>query len=67
MSDRYKKKCGCFNYVEQWLILAAAVTCCVSVSAFASLDAIPVGITRPAVGIKFCAITVGIKKFKPII
>ena len=49
------------------LILASAVTGCVSFSAFASLVAIPEGITSSAVGIKVCAITEGIKHYKPII
>ena len=49
------------------LILVWAVTACVSISAFASLVAIPVGITSSAVGIKICAITAGIKKYKSII
>ena len=35
--------------------------------AFASLDAIPVGITSSAVGIKICAITAGMEKYKSII
>ena len=40
--------------------------CCVSISAFASLVAIPVGVTSSAVGIKICAIIEGIKKYKSI-
>ena len=52
------------NYVEQLLILASAVTECVSVFAFASLVAIPVGIISSALGIKICTITAGIKKCK---
>ena len=43
------------------------VTGCVSISAFASLVGIPVGIASSAVGIKICAITVEIKKCKAII
>ena len=49
------------------LILASAITGCVSISAFASLVCVPVGITSSAVGIKICAITVGIKKYKSFI
>ena len=55
------------NYVEQLLILASTVTGCISISVFASLVAIPVGITSFAVGIKICAITSEIKKYKSII
>ena len=43
------------------------VTGCVSISAFALLVAIPVGIASSAVGIKICAITAAIKKYKSII
>ena len=39
------------------------VSGCVSISAFASLLAIPVGITSSAVGINNCAITAEIKKY----
>ena len=49
------------------LILVSAVTGCVSISAFASFVAIPVGITSSAVRIKTCAITAGMKKYKSII
>ena len=48
------------------LFLASTVTGCVSMSEFASLAAIPVGITRYAVGIKIYAITAGINKYKSI-
>ena len=40
--------------------LASTVTGCVSISAFNLLDVIPVGITSSSVGIKICAIVVGI-------
>ena len=49
------------------LILSSVVTDCVSISAFASLVAIPVRIASSAVGIKICANTGGIKKYKSII
>ena len=49
------------------LILASIVTGCVSISIFASLVCDPVDIMSSAVGIKICAITAGIKKFKSII
>ena len=47
--------------------LVSTVTGCVSVSAFASLVCVPVGISSFAVGIKICTITAGIKKYKSII
>ena len=43
------------------------VTGSVSVSTFASLFGIPKGIVSAAVGLKICAITSGIKKYKFII
>ena len=46
------------------LILASAVTGCVSISAFALLVCVTVGITIPAVEMKTCAITAVIKKYK---
>ena len=48
-------------------ILVSTVTVCVSVSAFASLVCVPVGITSFAVGIKICAMTEGIKNYKAVI
>ena len=67
MSEKYRKKCKYLNYVEHLLILSSIITGCVSISAFASLVCVPVGITSSAVGIKICAITTGIKKYKSII
>ena len=49
------------------LFLASTVTNWVSISAFASVFFVPVGITNPAVGLKICAITTEIKKYKSII
>ena len=49
------------------LILDSIVIACVSISAFASLVCVLVGITSSAVGIKICAITAGIKNYKSII
>ena len=42
-------------------------TGCISVSAFTSILFIPLEITSSAIGLKICAITAGIKKYKPII
>ena len=64
MSQKYKKPCMHLSYAEKLLILASTITSCVSISAFASLVCAPVGITCSAVGLKICAITAGIKKYK---
>ena len=53
-------------YIKHFLILDSAITGCISVSAFASLLGIPVGITSFAIGLKIYAITAGIK-YKSII
>ena len=66
MSEKYKAY-KYLNYVEHLLILILTVTGCVSISAFASLVCVSVGITSSAVGIKICAITAGIKTYKSII
>ena len=49
------------------LVLAATITGCVSISAFASLVCVPIGITSSAIGINICANTAGIKRYKSII
>ena len=53
--------------MEDLLILVSVVTGCVSISGFASLVHMSVGITSSAVGLKPYAITVGIKKYKSTI
>ena len=40
---------------------------CVSISAFAPLVGIPIGIRSSSIGIKTCVITAGIKNYKSII
>ena len=67
MSEKYKKRCKYFNYVEHLLILASGITGCVSISTFHSLVYVPVFITSSGVGIKMFAITTGFKKYKSII
>ena len=44
MSEKYKKTRKYLNYVENLLILVSRVTGCVSISAFASLVCVPVGL-----------------------
>ena len=55
------------NYIEHFYILATAITGCISISAFASLVGIPIRITSSEVGLKACAITAWINKYKSII
>ena len=61
MSKKHKKVCTALNYIEYLLILASTVTGCVSISTFASLVGIPIGIASSVVGLKIFAITSGIK------
>ena len=67
MSKKHKKVCTTLNYIEHFLIVASSITECISISVFASLIGIPIGITSSAKELKICAITAGIKKYKSII
>ena len=67
MSKKYKKVCGVLNYIDHSLIVISTITGCVSISAFATLVGIPIGITSSAIGLEICVITAGIKKYKSII
>ena len=57
MSKKHKNVCCVLNYIENVLILVSTV----SISGFASLNVIPVGIANFAVGLIICVITPGIK------
>ena len=52
MSTKHKKVCTTLNYIEHSLILASTVTGCISVSTFASLLGIPIGITSSVIGLQ---------------
>ena len=67
ISENYKKICATLNYIQHFLILASTITGCISISAFASLLGIPIGITSSAIGLKICAIAAGFKTYKSII
>ena len=56
MSRKHKKVCTTLNYIEHFLILASAITGCISISVFASLLGIPIGITSSALGLLAVAI-----------
>ena len=55
------------NYIDHSLIVISTITGCVSISLFASLVGIPIGISSSIIGLKICVITVGIKKYESII
>ena len=67
MSKKYKKVCATLNYIEHFLISASSITEHVSISSLASLVGIPIGIKSSAIGLKICAITAGIEKYKSVI
>ena len=67
ISEKYKKACKYINYVDYLLILVSATTGYVSISTFAWLVCVPVGITSSTVGIQICATTAEIKKYMSII
>ena len=62
-SKKYKRGCRILYYTKHLLILISAVTGSVSISGFASLAGIPIGITSSAIGLKICEITAEIKKY----
>ena len=64
MSRKHNKLPTTLNYIKHFLILASAITRCISIYAFASW---PIGITSSAIGLKIWAINAEIKKYKSII
>ena len=64
MSKMDKNVCRILNYIDCFLITISAITECVSISAFASLVGIQIGITSSAVELKICVITIRIEKKK---
>ena len=62
-----KKNYKILNYTEHLLKLASTVSGCISISAFSSSVDISVGIASSEATLKICVITVGIKKYKPVI
>ena len=56
MSKKHKKACATLNYIEHFLILCSTITGGVSISAFASLVCITIGIMSSAIGLKICTI-----------
>ena len=63
MSKKHEKGCATLNYIKHLLILASLVTGFVSISVFAYLVGIPVGIASFAAGLKISAKTAGSKKY----
>ena len=53
MSKKHKKVCVTLDYIEHFFILASTVTGCISISAFASLVGISIGIASSVIALKF--------------
>ena len=47
-------------YIERFLILGSTIAGCVSISSFACLIGISIGILSSVIGLKICAITASI-------
>ena len=67
MSRKNDQVCTALHYIEHFLALSSSVTRCISISDFAFLLGISIGITSSEIGLKICAIAAGIKKYKLII
>ena len=67
VSKKHGKVCRTLIQNEHFLISSSTIVGCVSISAIASLVGITKGITSSAIGLKICAITAAIKKYKSII
>ena len=67
MSKMHKKVCKVLNYIDHLLIVISTITGCVSISAFASLVGVTIGIASSAVGLKIYAKSVGIKKYNHLL
>ena len=63
ISEKHEKVSRPLKYFEYFLVFISAASACVSISTFASIVAIPVGIASSAIGTKIC-ITEGIKKYQ---
>ena len=59
--------CNSKLHWTHFYFLDSTTTGCISISAFASLVGIPIEIKSSAIGLKICAITAAIKKYKSII
>ena len=64
---RKKRVCSTVTYIEHFLILGSTINGCVSISSFAFLVGISIGIPISAIGLNNCTITAVIKKPNSII
>ena len=45
-----------------YFFVISTITGCVSISIFASIVVVPIGVTSSVIGLKYCTITAGMKK-----
>ena len=64
MSRKHKMVCVSLNYIEDVFILVSRITGCISISAFASLVGVSIGIRSSVIGLKIFAIAVRTKKYE---
>ena len=62
MRKKHKRTLRLFNYIDNLLIAISTISGCVSISTFASLVGISIGIMISAIWLKICVIVAGIKK-----
>ena len=67
MSRKHKKVCITLNYIQNFLILASAITGCILITAFPSLLGISIGITSSAIGLNIRAIAAATKMYKSML
>ena len=63
MTKKHEKIQRVLNYFKQLLLIISTATGFISISTFASLVGIPLGIMSSAIGLKTCVITAGIKSY----
>ena len=56
MSRKYKKVYTNLNYIEHFLTFDSTITGYITISAFAYLFGVSIGITSPAIGLNICSI-----------
>ena len=61
MSKKHKKVCRVLNYIDHSLILISTITGCISISAFAFLVGITIGIASSAIVLNICVIAEELK------
>ena len=67
MSRKNDQVCTALHYIAHFLALFSSATRLISISDFAFLLGISIGITSSEIGLKICGIAAGIKKYKLII